>query len=226
MKNKGIILNGIIKENPTFALFLGMCPVLAATKSVYMAIGMAACVFLVLLLSNISISLIAKITPDEIRIPVYIAVIASIVTIIQMIVRAFAPGVYSVLGGLIAMVVVNCIILGRAESFASKNNVLDSIKDAIGISLGFLMAVVSVGLVREILGTGHFAMADLNGVELFNIEIIPAKYVISSLQDAEGAFLTLGIAVGVFSAIIAGAEARKAKKAAAAAVVTKNEEVK
>ena len=135
MKKGKIILNGIINENPTFALFLGMCPILATSTTIYSAIGMSVCVFLVLLLSNITISLVSKITPNEIRIPVYIIIIATIVSAISMLVEAFAPGVYSTLGAYLQLIVVNCIILGRAESFASKNNVVDSIMDAIGISL-------------------------------------------------------------------------------------------
>ena len=125
MKKISILLNGIIKENPTFVLFLGMCPILATSKSIYSAIGMSVCVFLVLLLSNIIISLVSKFTPDEIRIPVYIIIIATIVTVISMLVEAYAPGIYSTLGAYLSLIVVNCIILGRAEAFASKNSVVD-----------------------------------------------------------------------------------------------------
>lgn len=207
---KGIIKNGIIKENPTFALFLGMCPVLATSSSIYSAIGMSVCVFLVLLLSNIIISLIAKITPHEIRIPVYIIIIATIVTAISMLVQAFAPGIYSTLGAYLQLIVVNCIILGRAESFASKNSVVDSIKDAIGISVGFLIAMFAVSFVRELLGTGALSMNDLSGNPLFSIKIIPDKFILPILTEAAGAFMVLGVAVAIFSAIISKSEAKKA----------------
>lgn len=175
MKKGKIILNGIINENPTFALFLGMCPILATSSTVYSAIGMSVCVFLVLLLSNIVISLVSKITPNEIRIPVYIIIIATIVSAISMLVEAFAPGIYSTLGSYLQLIVVNCIILGRAEAFASKNSVVDSIMDAIGISVGFLMSMVIVALIREVVGTGMIVMKDLNGQEIFALRIIPLE---------------------------------------------------
>ena len=150
-----------------------MCPVLATSGSVYSALGMSVCVFLVLLLSNIIISLVSKITPDEIRIPVYIIIIATIVSSISMLVEAVAPGIYSTLGAYLQLIVVNCIILGRAEAFASKNNVVDSIMDAIGISLGFFMAMFVVAFIREIVGTGMIVMKDLEGQEIFVLRIIP-----------------------------------------------------
>ena len=215
MKKSKILLNGIINENPTFVLFLGMCPVLATSASIYSAIGMSVCVFLVLLLSNIIISLVSKITPDEIRIPVYIIIIATIVSTISMLVQAFAPGIYSTLGAYLQLIVVNCIILGRAEAFASKNNVVDSILDAVGISAGFFVAMFSVAFVRELFGTGAISMNDLNGNQLFSVQIIPEGYYISLLAQPAGAFLVLGIAVAVFSAIKESAEKRKAAKAKA-----------
>ena len=173
MKKSQIILSGIIKENPIFVLFLGMCPILATSTSVYSAIGMSVCVFLVLLLSNTVISLISKFVPNEIRIPIYIIIIATIVSAISMLVEAFAPGIYSTLGSYLQLIVVNCIILGRAEAFASKNSVSDSVMDAIGISVGFLMSMFIVALIREVVGTGMIVMKDLNGQELFALRIIP-----------------------------------------------------
>ncbi len=173
MKKLKIILNGIINENPTFVLFLGMCPVLATSSSIYSAIGMSACVFLVLLMSNISISLIAKFTPSEIRIPVYIVIIATIVTAVSLFVNAYAPGIYTTLGSYLQLIVVNCIILGRAESYASKNSVVNSIMDAIGISLGFFFALTIVAALREILGTGVITMKDLEGNVTSITRIIP-----------------------------------------------------
>ena len=216
MKKGKIILNGIINENPTFVLFLGMCPILATSSTVYSAIGMSVCVFLVLLLSNIVISLVSKITPNEIRIPVYIIIIATIVSVISMLVEAFAPGIYSTLGAYLQLIVVNCIILGRAESFASKNSVVDSIMDAIGISVGFLMSMVVVALIREVIGTGCLSMSDLSGNQIFSLRIIPEGYNISLFSQPTGAFLVLGICVAGFSAIKEAVEAKKAAKAKAA----------
>ena len=220
MKKSKIILNGIINENPTFVLFLGMCPILATSTSVYSAIGMSVCVFLVLLLSNTIISLVSRITPDEIRIPVYIIIIATIVSAISMLVEAFAPGIYSTLGAYLQLIVVNCIILGRAEAFASKNSVVDSIMDAIGISIGFLASMFVVALLREVIGTGAITMNDLNGNLWFKVTIIPAAYTIPIFVQPMGAFLVLGICVAVFTAVkqsIADKKAAKEKAAKAAA---------
>ncbi len=220
MKKGKIILNGIINENPTFVLFLGMCPVLATSASIYAAIGMSVCVFLVLLLSNTIISLVSRITPNEIRIPVYIIIIATIVSAISMLVEAFAPGIYSTLGAYLQLIVVNCIILGRAEAYASKNSVVDSIMDAIGISVGFLMSMFIVAFIRELLGTGCISMKDLSGNDLFSVRIIPEGYNISLFNQPAGAFLVLGICVACFVAIkdaIANKKAAKAKKAASKA---------
>ena len=220
MKKSKIILNGIINENPTFVLFLGMCPILATSTSVYSAIGMSVCVFLVLLLSNTIISLVSRITPDEIRIPVYIIIIATIVSAISMLVEAFAPGIYSTLGAYLQLIVVNCIILGRAEAFASKNSVVDSIMDAIGISIGFLASMVAVALLREVIGTGAITMNDLNGNLWFKVTIIPEAYTIPLFVQPMGAFLVLGICVAVFTAVkqsIADKKAAKEKAAKAAA---------
>ena len=212
MSKGKIILNGIINENPTFVLFLGMCPVLATSATLYSAIGMSVCVFLVLLLSNICISLIGRFTPNEIRIPVYIIIIATIVTVISMLTNAFAPGIYSTLGAYLQLIVVNCIILGRADAFASKNKVVDSIMDAIGISVGFLMAMFVVAFLRELIGTGCLSMSDLNGNELFKVRIIPEGYNIPLIGQPTGAFLILGICVAIFSAIKSSSEARKVAK--------------
>lgn len=219
MKKSKIILNGIFNENPTFVLFLGMCPVLATSSSIYSALGMSVCVFLVLLLSNIIISLVSKITPDEIRIPVYIIIIATIVSSISMLVEAFASGIYSVLGSYLQLIVVNCIILGRAEAYASKNNVGDSIMDAIGISVGFLMAMFVVAFIRELFGTGCIAMSNLKGEQIFSLRIINEKYVISLLTKPAGAFLVLGICTAIFGLIkdkVAKKKELKAKEAKAA----------
>lgn len=221
MKKGKIILNGIINENPTFVLFLGMCPVLATSATVYSAIGMSVCVFLVLLLSNILISLVSRITPSEIRIPVYIIIIATIVSAISMLVEAFAPGIYSTLGAYLQLIVVNCIILGRAEAFASKNSVVDSIMDAIGISVGFFAAMFIVSFIRELFGTGCLSMSDLSGNVVFSFRIIPEGYNIPLLNQPTGAFLVLGICVACFVAIKESIQNKKTAKAKAASTAQK-----
>ena len=177
---------------------------------------MSICVCLVLILSNTIISLISKFTPDEIRIPVYIIIIATIVSAISMVVEAVAPGIYNTLGAYLQLIVVNCIILGRAEAFASKNNVVDSIMDAIGISAGFFMAMFVVAFIRELFGTGAISMNDLNGDELFTLPIIPEEYAISLLVKPMGAFLVLGISVALFSGIKESVANKKAAKSKAA----------
>lgn len=213
MKKLKIILHSMIQENPTFSLFLGMCPVLIVSDSLFRAFGMGLCVFFVLLLSNIAISLIKKIVPNEIRVPVYIIIIATIVTIVDMCVHAFIPAIYSEIGKYINMIVVNCIILGRAESFASKNSVVDSIMDAIGISCGFLLAVLSLALFREFLGTGGLCIKSLMGNTLFEFQLIPDEYCLKIFNSQPGAFLTLGIAVAILNVIkVAIANKKKAKE--------------
>ncbi len=215
MKKSKIILNGIINENPTFSLFLGMCPVLITSSSVFSAFGMAICVFFVLFMSNTVISLLKHLVPNEIRVPVYILIIATIVSLVDMLVHAFIPSVYMSIGAYISMIVVNCIILGRAESFASKNSVVDSMLDAIGISAGFLVAVISVSFFRELLGTGGITFVDFfNNENTFTLKIIPDDYVISFFQSSAGAFFSLGIAVALISFIKNIKENKKKEKLA------------
>ena len=215
MKKSKIFLTGIIKENPIFVLFLGMCPVLGTSASLYSAFGMSLCVILVLLMSNIIISLIRKIVPNEVRIPVYIIIIATLVTIVDMLFHAYLPfEIYKSLGSFISLIVVNCIILGRAESFASKNKVGDSIIDAIGYSAGFAAAIIVVALFREVLGTGCLSWAG-NSIELF------PDYAISLFASNPGAFIALGIVVAVFTAIMNSIKERKAAAAKKAAPASK-----
>ena len=166
MSKLGIILNGIIKENPTFVLMLGMCPTLATTTSAMNGLMMGLATMAVLICSNIVISLIKKITPDMVHIPVYIVVIATLVTIVQFLLAAYLPDVNKSLGLFIPLIVVNCIILGRAESFACKNNVLDSALDGIGIGLGFTIGLTLLGICRELLGAGT----------IFGATLLPADY--------------------------------------------------
>ena len=190
---------GLIKDNPVFSLYLGICSTLAITTTVNNAIGMGAAVIMVLILSNVIISCIRKITPDEIRIPVYIVIIASLVTIIQMLIQAFAPSLNDSLGVFIPLIVVNCIILGRAEAFASKNNVLDSAIDGLGMGLGYTLAVVAMSFLRELLATGGCTITNPFNVSqvLFSFSIIPEEYTISMFGSSVGAFVTFAILAAV-----------------------------
>ncbi|MGE5355425.1 MAG: electron transport complex subunit RsxE [Deltaproteobacteria bacterium] len=164
MKNKlAILFNGIIKENPTFVMILGMCPTLAVTTTGTNGLGMGLATTFVLIMSNLVIALIKNLIPDKVRIPAFIVVIASFVTIIDMVLEAFVPGLYVQLGIFIPLIVVNCIILGRAEAFASKHNVLDSLIDGIGMGLGFTFALTILGSVREVLGNGTLFNISLFG---------------------------------------------------------------
>ena len=166
------LYNGLIKENPTFVLMLGMCPTLAVTTSAINGLGMGLSTMVVLALSNMIISALRKIIPDKVRIPAYIVIIATFVTIVELLMHAFVPGLYSALGIYISLIVVNCIILGRAESYASKNPVLPSLFDGIGMGLGFTMALTLIGLLREFLGAGTLfgiATASMFGDSFGNI---------------------------------------------------------
>ena len=152
MSKLRIIANGIIKDNPTFILVLGMCPTIGTTTSAINGMGMGLATTFVLILSNVFISLLAKMIPDKVRIPAYIVIIASFVTVLELLMQAYVPDLYAALGLFIPLIVVNCIILGRAEAFANKNTPLDSACDGIGIGLGFTLALTVIGMVRELLG--------------------------------------------------------------------------
>ncbi|HNQ43734.1 MAG TPA: electron transport complex subunit E [Candidatus Cloacimonadota bacterium] len=183
---------GIIKENPIFVIVLGLCPTLAVTTSVNNALGMGMAATFVLLCSNIIISLIKNITPAKIRIPVYIVVIASFVSIVDMVMAAYVPDLHKSLGLFIPLIVVNCIILGRAEAFASKNNTLNSIADAIGMGLGFTLSLVVISTIRELLGAGTW----------LGLAIMPKSYdpmLVAIL--APGAFITLGFLMALMNMI-------------------------
>ena len=187
MNNFKILMNGIIKENPTFVLLLGMCPTLGTTSSAINGMGMGLATMAVLICSNFVISCIKNIVPDMVRIPSYIVVIASLVTILQMVMQAFVPGLYATLGLFIPLIVVNCIILGRAEAFAAKNGPIPSVFDGIGIGLGFTLALTLLGGVREFLGTG----------KLFDIAILPEEYGMLVFVLAPGAFIALGYLIAI-----------------------------
>ena len=187
MKALKIFLNGVVKENPTFVLLLGMCPTLGTTSSAINGMSMGLATMVVLVFSNFIISLIKNLVPNMVRIPAFVVVIASLVTILQMLIKAYAPEVDKSLGLFIPLIVVNCIILGRAEAFAAKNNPLDSIFDGLGIGIGFTLALTLLGAVRGLLGTGR----------VFNVELFPENYGALLFVLAPGAFIALGYLIAI-----------------------------
>lgn len=192
MSNLKIILNGLTKENPTFVLLLGMCPTLATTTSAINGMSMGLATMAVLICTNTVISCIKNITPDKVRIPVFIVVIAAFVTILQMLMSAYAPdSINRALGIYIPLIVVNCIILGRAESFAAKHNPLQSLCDGVGIGLGFTLALTLLGCVRELLGAGS----------LFGMTILPETLNLLLFILPPGAFITLGYLIAIFNKV-------------------------
>ncbi|MBQ1682716.1 MAG: electron transport complex subunit E [Bacteroidales bacterium] len=188
MSKFGLITKGLLKENPTFVLVLGLCPTLATTTSAMNGLEMGLATMFVLILSNIVISLIAPVVPDKVHIPVYIVVIATFVTLLQLLMQAYVPDVYETLGLFIPLIVVNCIVLGRAEAFASKNSVGDSALDGIGIGIGFTLSLTVIGIVREILGSGS----------IFGWKFIAGDGVLAFVM-APGAFLVLGYLMVLFN---------------------------
>lgn len=187
MNNFKVLMNGIIKENPTFVLLLGMCPTLGTTSSAINGMSMGLATMFVLILSNLVISLIKNLIPDMVRIPSFIVVIASFVTLLQMLMQAYLPDIYATLGLFIPLIVVNCIILGRAEAFAAKNGPVASIFDGIGMGLGFTFGLTLLGAVREILGTG----------KLFGLTLMPEEYGMLVFVLAPGAFIALGYLIAI-----------------------------
>lgn len=182
------LYNGIIKENPTFVMMIGMCPTLAVTTSATNGIGMGLTTLVILTLSNMMISLLRKMIPDGVRMPAYIGVVASFVTIVQLLLEGYIPELYDALGIYIPLIVVNCIILGRAEAFAGKNKVIPSIFDGLGMGIGFTIGLTSIGAVRELIGAG----------QLFGFQILPASYEpVTIFIMAPGAFLVLALLVAV-----------------------------
>jgi electron transport complex protein RnfE len=190
MSKLKLLTDGFIKNNPTFVLLLGMCPTLATTTSAVNGLSMGLATLFVLVLSNIVISLIAPVTPDKVHIPVYIVVIASFVTLLQFIMQAYTPSMYETLGLFIPLIVVNCIVLGRAEAFASKNGVWASALDGIGVGLGFTLSLTVLGAVREMLGSGS----------IFGWKFITGDGMLAFVM-APGAFLCLGYLMVLFNKI-------------------------
>ncbi len=193
MSHRSELTKGILKENPTFIIMLGMCPTLGVTTQVFNAFGMGASVLFVLLGSNIFISALRKVIPDSIRIPAYIVVIASFVTIVEMVLHAFVPAVFSALGVYLPLIVVNCIILGRAEAFANKNTVLDSALDAIGMGIGFTLALSLIAAIREIFGNGTITLFNLSETQRLVITLPGlSESPVRVLTLAAGALLLMG----------------------------------
>lgn len=189
MKYLKIFFNGLIKENPTFVLLLGMCPTLGTTSSALNGMSMGLSTTAVLICSNFIISLIKNLVPDMVRIPSFVVVIASLVTVLQMLIEAYAPAINESLGLFIPLIVVNCIILGRAEAFAAKNGAVESIFDGIGIGLGFTFALTLLGGVRELLGTG----------KIFSFTVFPENYGALVFVLAPGAFIALGYLIALIN---------------------------
>ena len=192
MSKLSLITKGFVKDNPTFGLVLGMCPTLATTTSAMNGLEMGLATMFVLILSNIVISLVAPVVPDKVRIPVYIVIIATFVTVLQFLMQAFVPAVYETLGLFIPLIVVNCIVLGRAEAFANKNGVVDSALDGLGIGIGFTMSLTVIGIIREILGNGS----------VFGWKFIAGDGILAFVM-APGAFLVLGYLMVLFNKFLA-----------------------
>ena len=187
MKLFKIIKNGIIDENPTFVLLLGMCPTLATTSSAVNGMSMGLATAFVLIISNTLLSLMKNLIPDQVRIPVYVVVVATLATMLQMLMHAYLPDLYKSLGIFIPLITVNCIIIGRAESYASKNKVIPSMCDGLGIGIGFTLALSLLGILRELLGTG----------KIFGLTIFPENYGALIFVLAPGAFIVLGYLIAL-----------------------------
>ncbi len=205
MSNKlNILTRGFFKENPALILVLGCCPTLAVTTSVNNALGMGAATTFVLLLSNILISALKNVIPNKVRIPCYIVIIATFVSMIDLIIQGFLPALSASLGVFIPLIVVNCIVLGRAEAFASKNNVFDSMLDGLGMGIGFTIALVLIGAVREVLGAGSF----------MGFQFIPSEYNMLIFVLAPGAFIVFGFVMALVRHLVNISEERKKLKKA------------
>ena len=190
-KNLKVLINGVIKENPIFVLLLGMCPTLATTSSAINGMSMGLATMFVLICSNAVISMLKNLIPDMVRIPAFIVVIATFVTVIEMLMNAYVPALAESLGIFLPLIVVNCIVLGRAEAFAAKNSVVSSIFDGIGMGLGFTLSLTLLGSVRELLGTGT----------IFSVNIYPEEYGSLLFILAPGAFIVLGYLISIFNNI-------------------------
>lgn len=211
-QKKEYFLAGIFKENPILVSLLGLCPIIPATTSIMNALTMSVAVLFVLFFSNIIISAIRKIVPNEIRIPIYIVIIASLVTCIDLLLQAYTPSLSESLGVFIPLITVNCIILGRAEAFASKHSVVDSMLDALGVSIGFAFACLIIAFFRELIGTGGFTLS--NPFDLSQtVSWLPLKdYAWSAMTGGIGGFMTFGFVLGVYNTINILINSKKEKK--------------
>ena len=219
-QTKANFLKGIFIENPLFVSILGTCPALATTKTLEAAIGMGILFTIVLVCSSLLVSLLRKLIPEEIRTPAYIVIIATFVTIVKMLTNAFLPELYSTLGVFISLIVVNCIVLGRAEAYASKNTVFDSLIDALGMGVGYTLAIMLMAIFREVLGTGAFAFGNIfTFIPYFKLQIIPVGYEISLFQNPVGAFIVFGLILAVIAFI-------KNRKAEYKAYLDKQEKIR
>ncbi len=190
---KSIFKRGIISENATFVMFLGLCPTLATTNNFTNAIGMGVSVLIVLTISNMIISILKNLVPENIRIPIYITIIATVVTLLQIILSLTLPTLYKSLGIYLPLIVVNCIVLGRAESYASQNSVKNSVLDGISVGLGFMLALALIGFTRELLGTG--------AVEVLNFRVLSTENAMAILTQPAGAFLVFGLLAWVINTV-------------------------
>lgn len=192
MKALSVIFEGAVRRNPTFVLILGMCPTLGTTATAITGLGMGVATLFVLICSNGAISLLKNLVPDQVRIPAFIVVIASFVTVLQMLMEAFVPSLYAALGLFIPLIVVNCILLGRAEAFASKNSFVLSLADGLGVGLGFTAALTLLGCVRELLGSGS----------VFGWQVYSGDFGALLFVLAPGAFIALGFMIALFNRLI------------------------
>lgn len=214
MTTKQNLLKGFFKENPVLVYLLGMCSALAVTKSVESALGMGLLVLFVLICSNVVISLIKKFIPDEVRIPCYIVVIALFVTIVKLFCQAFLFDLYESLGVFLSLIVVNCIVLGRAEAYASKNNVFDSFIDGLGMGIGYIIAMLIISIFREVLGTGGitFGLTLIPLNSPVTLRIFPSEFALKFLVQSTGGFISLGVILAIIAAITLHKKAKEEKK--------------
>lgn len=222
-RQKGaIVSNGIVASNPVFRLVLGMCPTLAVTTSAFNGLGMGLAATLVLVCSNVLVSLLRRVIPDKVRIPCYVLIIATFVTIVEMVLRKFIPALYDALGIYLPLIVVNCIILARAEAFASTNRVGDSLLDGLGMGLGFTLALMALGFIRELIGSGTVFMGSLGDVSFgLTLGNLP-DYSMSVFVLPAGGFLTFGLLMAAVNALSDKFESRKRAKLEQSAISIEN----
>ncbi|MCL1990527.1 MAG: electron transport complex subunit RsxE [Defluviitaleaceae bacterium] len=207
---KGHFIKGVIVENPVFKMLLALCPVLGVTATLINGVGMGVIVIFALTVANAMVAIVSKFTPDEVRIPVFITIIATLITAIEMLVQAFLPNLFAALGIFLPLVVTNCILLGRAEAFAAKNKFLPSVVDGLSFGLGFALAVSLLSFIRELIGTGA-----LNFFDLFYLRLFPQQFAIGLFVQPLGAFIALGLIIGVMFSFRLSKEEQEKKAATA-----------